>query len=64
MKPALYALTAAAGALVTLASMPLWRAWCRRAGHVDDPGGRKIHHEPIPLAGGLAVLTGDRKSVV
>jgi UDP-GlcNAc:undecaprenyl-phosphate GlcNAc-1-phosphate transferase len=58
MKSALYALTAAAGAFVTLASMPLWRAWCQRAGHVDDPGARKIHHEPIPLAGGLAVLTG------
>jgi UDP-GlcNAc:undecaprenyl-phosphate GlcNAc-1-phosphate transferase len=25
---------------------------------VDDPGHRKIHHEPIPLAGGLAVMTG------
>jgi UDP-GlcNAc:undecaprenyl-phosphate GlcNAc-1-phosphate transferase len=25
---------------------------------VDDPGHRKIHQHPIPLAGGLAVLTG------
>jgi UDP-GlcNAc:undecaprenyl-phosphate GlcNAc-1-phosphate transferase len=25
---------------------------------VDDPGHRKIHNSPIPLAGGLAVLTG------
>jgi UDP-GlcNAc:undecaprenyl-phosphate GlcNAc-1-phosphate transferase len=25
---------------------------------VDDPGHRKIHERPIPLAGGLAVLTG------
>ena len=58
MKPILYALTGGAGAFVTLASMPFWRAQCRRAGHVDDPGARKIHDEPIPLAGGLAVLTG------
>ena len=35
-----------------------WRRWCLRAGLVDDPGHRKIHHAPVPLAGGLAVLTG------
>ncbi len=47
------------GALVaTAASLPLWRAWCERTGLVDDPGHRKIHHTPIPLAGGLAVFTG------
>lgn len=43
---------------VTALTLPWWRAWCRRAGLVDDPGHRKIHHEPIPLAGGLAVFTG------
>lgn len=42
----------------TLATLPLWRRWCFRTGLVDDPGHRKIHEEPIPLAGGLAVLTG------
>ncbi len=47
------------GALVTtLAALPLWRAWCVRSNLVDDPGHRKIHDEPIPLAGGLAVFTG------
>ncbi|MBI3877098.1 MAG: undecaprenyl/decaprenyl-phosphate alpha-N-acetylglucosaminyl 1-phosphate transferase [Verrucomicrobia bacterium] len=47
------------GALVTtLAALPLWRAWCVRANLVDDPGHRKIHDEPIPLACGLAVFTG------
>jgi UDP-GlcNAc:undecaprenyl-phosphate/decaprenyl-phosphate GlcNAc-1-phosphate transferase len=46
-------------ALVTaLIALPFWRGICRRAGLVDDPGGRKIHHTPIPLAGGLAVFTG------
>lgn len=43
---------------VTCLTLPWWRAWCRRAGLVDDPGHRKIHQEPIPLAGGLAVFTG------
>ena len=47
------------GALIaTAASLPLWRAWCERTGLVDDPGHRKIHHTPVPLAGGLAVFTG------
>lgn len=47
------------GALVTaFLALPLWRAWCLRIGLVDDPGHRKIHDSPVPLAGGLAVLTG------
>jgi UDP-GlcNAc:undecaprenyl-phosphate GlcNAc-1-phosphate transferase len=52
-------LAAFASALVTtLVTLPLWRHWCLRIGLVDDPGHRKIHDVPIPLAGGLAVLTG------
>ena len=47
------------GALVTsLISLPFWRKWCLRTNLVDDPGHRKIHDQPIPLAGGFAVLTG------
>jgi UDP-GlcNAc:undecaprenyl-phosphate GlcNAc-1-phosphate transferase len=47
------------GAFVTsLLALPLWRRWCLRANHVDDPGQRKIHNTPVPLAGGFAVLTG------
>lgn len=53
-----YALALAGGFFTTLAAVPVWRAWCRRAGWVDDPGHRKIHHTPVPLAGGLAVFTG------
>jgi UDP-GlcNAc:undecaprenyl-phosphate GlcNAc-1-phosphate transferase len=37
------------------------RFWIKRArswGLVDKPGHRKIHSEPIPLAGGLIVATG------
>jgi UDP-GlcNAc:undecaprenyl-phosphate GlcNAc-1-phosphate transferase len=43
---------------VSFVTLPLWRALCRRVGLVDDPGHRKIHETPIPLAGGFAVLTG------
>jgi UDP-GlcNAc:undecaprenyl-phosphate GlcNAc-1-phosphate transferase len=43
---------------VSLLSLPFWRAWARRVGLVDEPGERKIHASPIPLAGGLAVMTG------
>jgi UDP-GlcNAc:undecaprenyl-phosphate GlcNAc-1-phosphate transferase len=50
---------AIAGAfLTTLFALPLWRKWCLRVNLVDDPGHRKIHDRPIPLAGGPAVLTG------
>ena len=44
--------------LTTLLALPLWRKWCLRTNLVDDPGHRKIHSTPIPLAGGFAVLTG------
>jgi len=44
--------------LVTFVSLPFWRRWCVRTGLVDDPGHRKIHESSVPLAGGLAVITG------
>jgi UDP-GlcNAc:undecaprenyl-phosphate GlcNAc-1-phosphate transferase len=48
-----------AGAFLTaLLALPLWRKWCLRVNLVDDPGHRKIHDQPTPLAGGFAVLTG------
>ncbi len=48
-----------AGAFVTsFLALPLWRKWCQRVNLVDDPGQRKIHSAPVPLAGGFAVLTG------
>lgn len=53
-----YVLAFAGGFLATALSLPAWRKWCLRTGLVDDPGHRKIHESPIPLAGGLAVLTG------
>lgn len=58
-------LAAFAAALVaTAASMPWWRRWCTRNGWVDDPGHRKIHSSPMPLAGGWAVFTGIATAIV
>ena len=52
-------IAAFAGAFATsLLALPLWRKWCLRTNLVDDPGHRKIHDSPVPLAGGFAVLTG------
>jgi UDP-GlcNAc:undecaprenyl-phosphate GlcNAc-1-phosphate transferase len=53
-----YLFAAASGLVVTWLSLPVWRGWCQEAGLVDDPGRRKIHDRPIPLAGGLGVFTG------
>lgn len=47
-----------AALLTAFLASPLWRRECRRVGLVDDPGHRKIHSTPIPLSGGLAVMTG------
>lgn len=54
----IYLMAIVSGAATVLVSLPLWRKWCLKVGLVDDPGGRKIHDRPIPLAGGLAVMTG------
>lgn len=53
-----YLSAALSGCLVSALALPAWRRWCWRTGHVDEPGQRKIHQQPIPLAGGLAVATG------
>lgn len=53
-----YLLATVSACLTVLATLPLWRKWCLRTGLVDEPGHRKIHDQPIPLAGGLAVMTG------
>jgi UDP-GlcNAc:undecaprenyl-phosphate GlcNAc-1-phosphate transferase len=53
-----YLLALVSAGAATALTLPLWRTWCRRSGLVDEPGHRKIHAHPIPLAGGLAVFTG------
>jgi UDP-GlcNAc:undecaprenyl-phosphate GlcNAc-1-phosphate transferase len=54
----LYLASLLGAACASFVTLPAWRRWCLRTGHVDDPGHRKIHAQPIPLAGGLAVMTG------
>jgi len=54
----MYALPALVACAGTACSMRLWHRVVLRLGMVDDPGHRKIHAEPTPLAGGVAVLTG------
>lgn len=54
----IYLLAFIGAALSTAVSLPFWRAVCLRLKLIDEPGPRKIHSTPIPLAGGLAVLTG------
>jgi UDP-GlcNAc:undecaprenyl-phosphate GlcNAc-1-phosphate transferase len=55
---AVYPAVCLSAVLASAASVPFWRRWCRRTGVMDDPGQRKIHSDPIPLAGGMAVMTG------
>jgi UDP-GlcNAc:undecaprenyl-phosphate GlcNAc-1-phosphate transferase len=43
---------------VTFLSLPWWRSFCTARGLIDDPGHRKIHSTPVPLAGGVAVFGG------
>jgi UDP-GlcNAc:undecaprenyl-phosphate GlcNAc-1-phosphate transferase len=47
-----------AGAALAAWVVPFSREAFRKWGWVDHPAGRKSHHHPTPLAGGLAVLSG------
>jgi UDP-GlcNAc:undecaprenyl-phosphate GlcNAc-1-phosphate transferase len=58
MPVAIYFFSAVGAFLTVILSMPFWKRWCVRAGLVDDPGHRKLHEGTVPLAGGLAVMTG------
>lgn len=45
-----------AGLAVSSVATPAMIGLCRRIGLLDSPGERKIHHTPVPLAGGPAIL--------
>ena len=49
---------AALAALVSFLLVPPVRRLARRAGWLDAPAARKVHREPTPLLGGLAILAG------
>jgi UDP-GlcNAc:undecaprenyl-phosphate/decaprenyl-phosphate GlcNAc-1-phosphate transferase len=53
----LYLMCGLGAGLATWLAMRWWLPWCLRNGWMDQPGHRKIHHQPIALAGGLAVGT-------
>jgi UDP-GlcNAc:undecaprenyl-phosphate/decaprenyl-phosphate GlcNAc-1-phosphate transferase len=53
-----YALIAIVGVLVTLVVTPLVRRFALAKGLVDFPGGRKVHTQPIPRLGGVAIYAG------
>ena len=54
----IYLIAFTAALLTTWLTRSLWRKEFLRVGLVDDPGQRKIHHSPVPLSGGFAVMTG------
>jgi len=47
-----------AGLLAALWVVPQWRRLAPRWGFMDHPGERKIHRDPVPVAGGIAVFLG------
>lgn len=47
-----------AALMITLAGTPLVRRLALRIGFVDAPASRKLHQEPMPLLGGLAIFMG------
>ena len=47
-----------AGLLAVWALTPLWRRLAPGWGFLDRPGRRKVHREPVPRGGGLAVFAG------
>src|SRR5580692_149362 len=55
MERTLYAATYAGAILASVASTPLVVGWARKWGVVDLPGSRKVHQEPMPRLGGLAI---------
>lgn len=53
-----YLLLALVATVVTVILTPLVRGFALRRGLVDRPGGRKVHLQPIPRLGGLAIFLG------
>lgn len=47
-----------AALLITADAIPFVIRWAKRRGFLDLPGPRKIHAEPMPYGGGLAVALG------
>jgi UDP-GlcNAc:undecaprenyl-phosphate GlcNAc-1-phosphate transferase len=52
------ALLAVSAMLLTLGFTPVCRSLCKRLGWVDYPDARKLHRDPIPRTGGIAIFLG------
>lgn len=44
--------------IVSMVSYPVLLRFAKRHGIVDNPGSRKLHREPVPVMGGVAVYVG------
>lgn len=53
-----YPIVFLAGFLATLILTPLWMRIAPALGYLDQPGGRKIHRNPVPRGGGIALFLG------
>jgi len=58
LPPSTYLAQAAVAAFISALVILMLRRPAERWGLVDHPGGRKRHGAPVPLTGGLAVMTG------
>jgi len=58
MTPTHLLLALATSFVVSVLSILLLSRLSPRMGLVDQPGGRKRHHEPVPLVGGIAIYLG------
>lgn len=64
MSPLHYAVLIGFAGLITLVVTPVVRSISVRYGLVDQPGGRKVHSEPISRLGGVALFAGIAGAVV
>ena len=53
----IYVISLVGACAATWIAMHYWLSWCLRHDWLDHPGHRKIHDQPIALAGGLAIAT-------
>jgi UDP-GlcNAc:undecaprenyl-phosphate GlcNAc-1-phosphate transferase len=54
--PILVAAGAGVPFVISVAGTAIVRAWARRRGFVDKPGGHKAHAAPVALGGGIAIF--------
>ena len=50
-----YMLIFAVALVFAVGATPVWRGLAPRFGLLDQPGARKMHTAPVPLAGGVAM---------